>query len=77
MIIKAMNHFSITDASSVVKVGDSAIDIEEGKNANCLYTLGVTTGAQTREQIAKANPTNIFNNLNEVLDYVNGINSAM
>jgi phosphonatase-like hydrolase len=76
MIIKAMNHFSITDASSVVKVGDSVIDIEEGKNANCLYTIGVTTGAQTREQIAKANPTNIFNNLNEVLDFVNGINSA-
>lgn len=75
MIVKAMNHFSITDASTVIKVGDSAIDIEEGKNANCLYNIGVTTGAQTREQIAKANPSHVFNNLKEVLNFIQEINS--
>ena len=70
MIVYAMNHFGISDASTVVKVGDSAIDIEEGKNANCLYNIGVTTGAQTKEQLEKAAPTHILNNLKELLAIV-------
>lgn len=67
MILKAMEYFSITDSTKLIKVGDSAIDIEEGKNANCLFNIGVTTGAQTRDQIAKANPSHIFSNLNELI----------
>lgn len=70
MIIYAMNHFGISDASTVVKVGDSAIDIEEGKNASCIFNIGVTTGAQTKEQLEKAQPTHILNNLKEILAIV-------
>lgn len=70
MIIYAMNHFGISDASTVVKVGDSVIDIEEGKNASCLFNIGVTTGAQTKEQLQKAAPTHILNNLKELLAIV-------
>lgn len=70
MIVYAMNHFGISDASTVVKVGDSAIDIEEGKNASCIFNIGVTTGAQTKEQLEKAVPTHIINNLKELLAIV-------
>jgi phosphoglycolate phosphatase-like HAD superfamily hydrolase len=55
----------------VIKVGDSKIDIEEGKNANCLFTIGVTTGAQTRQQLLEANPDYIMDDLNDLITLLN------
>lgn len=66
MIYKAMEIFDIKNAKDVVKVGDSIIDIEEGKTANCGITVGVTTGAHTEEQLKSANPTYIINSLIEL-----------
>ncbi len=66
MIELAMERFSIKDASKVLKAGDSIIDIEEGKNANCGFTIGVLTGAQTREQLLTAEPTLILDSLAEI-----------
>lgn len=66
MIIRAMQITGITDARKVLKVGDSAIDIEEGKNAHCGITVGVLTGAQTRAQIQEANPTIIVESVTEL-----------
>lgn len=65
MITLAMSKFGITDAQEVLKAGDSAIDIEEGKNAGCGLTIGVLSGAQTREQLEPAKPDYIFNSLSE------------
>jgi phosphonatase-like hydrolase len=70
MIDYAIKHFAITDPTTVVKVGDSAIDIEEGKNAGCGKTFGVTTGAQTREQIQIADPTAVVDDLLEILEKI-------
>jgi phosphonatase-like hydrolase len=70
MIDYAIKHFAITDSTTVIKVGDSAIDIEEGKNAGCGKTFGVTTGAQTREQIQVADPTAVVDDLLEILDKI-------
>ncbi|MEY3675785.1 MAG: hypothetical protein RJB67_275 [Bacteroidota bacterium] len=70
MIDYAIKHFAIKDPTTVIKVGDSAIDIEEGKNAGCGKTFGVTTGAQTREQIAVAHPTAVVDDLLEILDKI-------
>lgn len=67
MITYAMNLFSIDNAKSIVKVGDSKIDIEEGKNANCLYSIGITTGAQTKSQLLEASPDYIIDNLEDLL----------
>ncbi len=66
MIDKAMEQFKITDASRVLKAGDSIIDIEEGKNANCGMTVGVLTGAHTRKQLETAEPTLILDSLKEL-----------
>ena len=63
MIDKAMELFNIIDADTVLKAGDSVIDIEEGKNANCGITVGVLSGAQTREQLESAEPTYILTSL--------------
>jgi len=67
MILLAMKQFALSDASEVMKVGDSIIDIEEGKNAGCRITVGITTGAHNYGQLASAHPTSIINHLSELL----------
>ncbi len=68
MVDKAMEMFNITEPQNVLKAGDSVIDIEEGKNANCGWTVGVLTGAQTREQLETAEPTMILNSLSDLAE---------
>jgi phosphonatase-like hydrolase len=70
MIHYAMKLFSIKDPKEVVKIGDSKIDIEEGQNAHCLYSIGITTGAQTKAQLMEANPDNIIDNLDELISFL-------
>jgi phosphonatase-like hydrolase len=70
MILFAMKKFNITDGKSIVKVGDSAIDIEEGQNAGCGLSIGITTGAHTREQLATANPDHIIDNLIDLIPII-------
>ncbi len=67
MILLAMDRFQISDPTEVVKVGDSTIDIEEGKNAGCKYNIGITTGAHTKAQLAMAHPDFILDDLLELL----------
>lgn len=67
MILKAMEMFQITDPLQVLKVGDSTIDIEEGRNAGCKYNIGITTGAHTEAQLASVHPDFILHNLLELL----------
>ena len=71
MIQLAMEEFDLSNATEVVKVGDSIIDIEEGKNAGCKLSVGITTGAHTREQLKTANPDYIIDDLLELLPLLN------
>lgn len=70
MIQLAMRKLGIRDAASVAKIGDSAIDIEEGRNAGCGLTFGITTGAHTAVQLAAAAPTAVLGHLEEMLAFV-------
>lgn len=70
MILLAMRHHGLTDGKSVVKVGDSNIDIEEGKNAGCGLSIGITTGAHTQKQLEEAEPDVVINNLIDILALV-------
>ena len=70
MIFKAMEVLNVFDSAKVLKAGDSIIDIKEGKNANCGLTVGVTTGAHTREQLESANPTYVLDSLSELINYL-------
>jgi phosphonatase-like hydrolase len=71
MILMAMERFGITDATEVAKIGDSIIDIEEGQNAGCGLSIGITTGAHTAAQLATANPDYIIHHLVELLPIIN------
>ncbi len=70
MIFLAMQKLGIPDARQVGKIGDSVADIEEGLNAGCGLAAGITTGAQTAEQLWEAKPTHVFNSLEEVYKFV-------
>jgi phosphonatase-like hydrolase len=70
MIVLAMEKLGIDDARQVAKVGDSIIDIEEGKAAGCGLTLGITTGAQTKAQLETATPDLIIDSLLEMKEKV-------
>lgn len=75
MIFKAMELTGVPTSENVAKVGDSQIDIEEGKNAKCGATFGVTTGAQSRELLEEANPTAVVDRLAELLELLTWPNS--
>lgn len=66
MIHLAMKQFNITDSSQVLKAGDSEIDILEGKNSSCGITVGVLSGAQTKEQLETAQPDYILQEISEL-----------
>lgn len=68
MIQLAMARTGVSDPGKVVKIGDSTVDIEEGLRAGCLLSLGITSGAQTREQLLSAKPSQVIDHLGELPD---------
>lgn len=76
MITYALHHFNIKPWECI-KIGDSAIDILEGKNAKVKYCIGITTGAQTKVQIAEENPDFILGNLRELIPVIEDANNTL
>ena len=66
MIQRIMEAVKITDPKQVVKVGDTEVDIAEGRNAGCGLVVSVTTGSYTREELQKYAPDHIIESLNEL-----------
>jgi phosphonatase-like hydrolase len=71
MILKAMNMLGLKDADKVVKIGDSCADILEGHAAHCGVVVGITTGAQQRDELKKTKPHYIIDSLYEIPDLLN------
>jgi phosphonatase-like hydrolase len=70
MISKLMQNAGITDAAAVAKVGDTEVDINEGKNAGCRYVIGISTGAYSRADLEPYQPTHIIDDLQDVIGIV-------
>lgn len=68
MIHLAMQKFEITDPGFVVKIGDSIIDIQEGQQASCALSIGITTGAHDAAQLRSANPDYVIDDLLEIVE---------
>jgi phosphonatase-like hydrolase len=66
MIQSLMQRVGVDNPAEVIKIGDTEADINEGINAGCLMTIGVTTGAFTREQLEAYHPDYIINDLAEL-----------
>ena len=70
MIYKMMDAEGITNSKEVIKVGDTEVDINEGKNAKCLYSIAVTTGAYSREALEPHKPDYIIDNMLELVPII-------
>ncbi len=70
MIERLMESGGITDASEVVKVGDTEVDINEGRNAKCGIVVAITSGAFTRDQLEQYHPDHIIDNLKELQNII-------
>lgn len=51
----------------IIKVGDTVSDIEEGLNAGCLHSVGVTTGTCSPNQLADAGATMVVSSIWELI----------
>ncbi len=63
MIQQLMEKLGIQNSSEVLKVGDTMVDIQEGRNAECGKVIGITTGTYSREQLEVYAPDHIIDNL--------------
>lgn len=66
MIRSIMQQLGINNSSDVVKIGDTEVDVQEGRNAQCGLVVSITTGASTREQLQQFHPDHIIDSLEEL-----------
>jgi phosphonatase-like hydrolase len=74
MIKELMLRAGVEDSNDVIKIGDTTVDIEEGKNAGCSIVVAVTTGATSRSELEEYHPTHIIDDLSELTAILYGIN---
>jgi phosphonatase-like hydrolase len=69
MIHQLMKQFGVESPAAVMKIGDTMVDIQEGRMAACGLVLAVTTGAYTRSQLAEYTPDHILDSLDEIRQF--------
>ena len=70
MIKTLIGDLGIASPGHVLKIGDTEVDVREGRNAACGIVVSVTTGAYTREQLATYHPDFIIDGLEELLPII-------
>lgn len=70
MINSLMKKYDIESPKQVVKVGDTTLDVLEGKNASTLYQFSVLTGEESKESLLKSNPTHMFEDLEKLKKFL-------
>lgn len=66
MINYLADKYNVENCFDVTKIGDTVIDIQEGKNAGTGEQIAVLTGADNRETLEKARPTRIIETLKDL-----------
>lgn len=70
MIFNLMEQLEITSTDKVIKVGDTEVDVNEGHNAGCKYSIGITTGAYTEAELKPHFPSFIIADLKELIQII-------
>ena len=70
LIFECMKRTDIRDVQSVVKIGDTSSDLEEGNSAGCGIVVGVTTGAFSRDELTTVKHSFLIDNIGEVIDII-------
>lgn len=66
MIQTLMQRAGIVDPKEVIKIGDTEVDVNEGRNAGCSMVVAVTTGAFTKQQLEEHHPDHIIDDLSQL-----------
>jgi phosphonatase-like hydrolase len=66
MIQKAMSVFGIDDPRQVAKIGDTPVDLAEGRNAGCALSLAVTNGTHTKAELELQDNDGLLQSLHEL-----------
>jgi phosphonatase-like hydrolase len=66
MIRALMAQCGVSESARVIKVGDTEVDIREGRAAACGQVIAVTTGAYTRAQLLAHQPDAVLDSLQEL-----------
>ena len=66
MINELRRRLDVPGDAVIMKVGDTIVDVQEGKAAGCKFNVAVTTGASTIAELEKQQPTHIINFLLEI-----------
>jgi len=69
MIYDAIDKLSINNKNRVLKIGDTVVDVLEGKNANVITAL-VLSGTHTKEMLAGIKPDFVWDKIDELLNVV-------
>ena len=73
MIYKAMELLNVEDPKTVIKIGDTPADLEAGRRANVLYSLAVTNGTHSLEDL-KAYPNDgLLSSLEELPSFLEAV----
>jgi phosphonatase-like hydrolase len=67
MIHHIMEELNIESVREIIKVGDSIMDIKEGINAGCKQSVGVLSGASSKEQLENAGAHQIIPDITHLL----------
>jgi phosphonatase-like hydrolase len=68
LIHRTMAQLGAEDVRRVVTIGDTPSDLQAGRNAGCGWTLGITSGSHTREQLAAVPNDGLIHTLAELKD---------
>ena len=70
MIQTLKEQLNVPDNADVMKIGDTIVDILEGRNAGCAFIVAVTTGAASQNELEAHHPTHLIHHLNEIATIV-------
>lgn len=70
MIYRAMQLLGVEDSMQVINVGDTPSDLLAGKNAKCKFSLAVTNGTHTSEQLGSVPHGDLLNTIDELKNYI-------
>ncbi len=73
MIFKAMKTFGISNPLQVLNIGDTPSDLQSGVRAGCRFSLGLTNGTHSVEQLKIYRNDGLLNSLAELPTFLQNI----
>ena len=67
MIRLAMEALGVENPQTIMKVGDTQSDIDEGRNAGCGIIVGISSDQYSREQLLSMGATHAIDQLSEII----------